>query len=958
MPFVGRDDELAVLRVPAREAAAGSARVVVVAGDAGIGKSALVARLSSELADAGWATGTGGCVDIPGLAQAQLPFGPFLEALRRLGDGGGDDPAGRWLSTGAGHGAGSGPADGAHARFDAALGLLTTLSADRPLLVVLEDLQWADDSSLALLVHLARNLGRERVLLVGTVRTGGRAAATLDHLARVPVVRPLDLGPLPDAAVRDLVRAVGTGAAVDVEAVVDRAEGSPLVAAELARHGGAGGAVPPTLAASVRDRVRRCTPEVRAALAAAAALGRSADHGLLVALLAATTPGAGERGLVAAVHGATETGILEPVGDGYRFRHGLDRDVVYGDLLPGERRALHAAAADALAAAPGGAQGRADALAEVAEHRIRAGDHAAALDACVAAARAATAIDAHPEAFAHYERALDLWSPGAGSPAALQLAAAEAARWAGREDRVAPLLAEAARRATTATERAQVWERTAWFHRLRRGDLDDAARAVAELGDDRGSATAAATLATYATSLMIVRELAEARRVCAEALAAADRSGALEARATALTTLGAVVSDTEDADAGLALLAEAEAAAERSGHPEQWWRARGHRLRTLAGSGRFRDVVELVPEVLARSGPGHRRPPDIGLAFVHGAAALTELGRWAEAEALTRRGLAADTSAHARSDLLAVLARLDLYRGRLTDAAAHVRASAGLLGAGDDAASLADAQRVAAEVAAASSDLARARALVDEAIEHARRADRPFAVVPVIAAALAIEAEHGSGAGSRSVRRVLALRDAGLEVSGADAAGGDGPIEGLWCRAEALRAWAGEAPAESRLTEGTAWHEYAAASRREGRPYHEAYALVPLARLRLARGRRPAAAESLARAWSLASGIGAAVLAHDVEALARRARLPMTDAVAAAAATPSRAVAAGLTARETDVLELLAAGATNRRIAGALGISERTASVHVSNILAELGVRNRGEAAAAAHRRADRPLHD
>jgi predicted ATPase len=245
VPFVGREAELATLRAWSAEVVAGEPRLVVVTGEAGAGKSALVHELAALAgADAGFATGIGGCVDIPGLAQAQLPFGPFLEALRRV-DGGGIAEA--WLSPAAGDG---GPLpDGGHGRFAAALRTVGAAAAERPLLLVLEDLQWADYSSLALLVHLARNLTRERVLLVGTVRSGG-AAATLDHLARVPLVRRLDVGPLPDADVGRLVRAVaGDVPAADVAAVVTRAEGNPLVAVELARHGGPAGAVPPSLAA-------------------------------------------------------------------------------------------------------------------------------------------------------------------------------------------------------------------------------------------------------------------------------------------------------------------------------------------------------------------------------------------------------------------------------------------------------------------------------------------------------------------------------------------------------------------------------------------------------------------------------------------------------------------------------------------------------------------------------------
>jgi DNA-binding CsgD family transcriptional regulator len=943
VPFVGRDAELARLRTWSAEAAAGAPRIVLVTGEAGAGKSALVAEVAAGLAREGFATGTGGCVDIPGLEQAQLPYGPFVEALRRVDDG---TLAERWLAGAVADPPTGGvptgdPSAGAQARFDAALRVVGGAAAERPLLLVLEDLQWADRSSLALLVHLARNLTTEPVLVAATVRTGG-AEATVDHLARVPPVRRLDLEPLPDDAVRRLVRSVA-GPGADVDAVVERAEGNPLVAVELGRHASPAGTVPATLAASVRDRVRRSPPRVRGVLAAAAALGRRADHGLLVALLEATAPDGDERDSVAAVHEAAGTGILRADGDGYAFRHGLDRDVVYADLLPGERRALHAAAADALA---GGWRGRAvpaGVLAEIAEHRLRSGDHTAAFAACLAAGRAAAAIDAHAEASVQLDRALELWSPGAAPLTDLMLEAAEAARWSGQVGRADELLADALRRAATPAERARILERAAWFRRRMSDHVELAARAVEELGSDRESATAAAVLATYATVLTIGGDHAAARDVAREALEVAERSGAEEARVAALTTSGSVAGWLGDLDEGLRLFRAAEAAADRAGLREQRWRACGNRLAALAISGRFREAAEEFPEILARAGDP-REAPYACLALYNGAVALIELGRWAEGEAVVTRVLAVESSPYERSGLLAVLAALALRRGDVDAAAAHLRAAAGLLGPEDDAEALAEERLLAARVAAARGDLTRARALIDEALGLSREAN---VLVPllVVTEALRLEAEHGSAPGDRAPGRVARLCEIADRCTYDPARDfTDRRIEGLACRAEAARARA--AAGEPGAGERQAWRDLADKAERDGLPWYEAYARLQLARVLLARGRRAGAATALARAAALARDLGAAPLVADAEALARRARLP--DA-ARDGASP-RAVAAGLTPREADVLEQLVAGETNRRIARSLGISERTASVHVSRILAKLGVRSRGEAAAAARR--------
>jgi DNA-binding CsgD family transcriptional regulator len=935
-PFVGRDVELARLRAWAAEAAAGEPRVVLVTGEAGAGKSAVVAELAAGLAREGFATGTGGCVDIPGLEQAQLPYGPFVEALRRV-DGGA--LAERWL------GADPQPAGlsatGAPPRFDAALRAVGGAAAERPLLLVLEDLQWADRSSLALLVHLARNLTTEPVLVAATVRTGG-AGATVDHLVRVPTVRRLDVEPLPDDAVRRLVRSVA-GPGTDVDAVVERAEGNPLVAVELARHASPAGTVPATLAASVRDRVRRSPPPVRGVLAAAAALGRRADHGLLVALLAATESEGDGRDAVAAVHEAAGTGILRVDGDGYVFRHGLDREVVYGDLLPGERRALHAAAADALAGGSRAGAVPAGVLAEIAEHRLRSGDHRAAFAACLAAGRAAAAIDAHAEASVQLDRALELWSPGAAPLTDLMLEAADAARWSGRADRTDQLLAEAVRRADSPAERARILERTAWFRRRLSDNVELAARAFAELGSDRGSATAAAVLATYATALTIDGDYATAMDVAGEALDVAERSGAEEARIAALTTSGMAVGWLGDTDECLRLLREAETAADRAGLREHRWRACGNRLAALAITGRFREVADELPPILVRAADV-REAPYAWLALYNGASALVELGRWADAEAMVVRAQAAASRPDERSGLLGMLAVIALRRGDVDAAAAHLRSAAGVLGPDDDAEALAEERILTARVTAARGDLTRARALVDEALRHARRTNAHAALF-VVTEALRLEAEHGSAPGDRAPGRVAWLceiadrcvHDPARDVT-------DRRIEGLACRAEAAHARA--AAGEPGAGERQAWRDVADKAGRDGLPWYEAYARLRLARALLARGRRAGAAAALARATALARDLGAAPLVADAETLARRARLPG----AVPGGVSPRAAAAGLTPRETDVLELLVAGETNRRIARSLGITERTASVHVGRILAKLGVRSRGEAAAAARR--------
>jgi DNA-binding CsgD family transcriptional regulator len=156
-----------------------------------------------------------------------------------------------------------------------------------------------------------------------------------------------------------------------------------------------------------------------------------------------------------------------------------------------------------------------------------------------------------------------------------------------------------------------------------------------------------------------------------------------------------------------------------------------------------------------------------------------------------------------------------------------------------------------------------------------------------------------------------------------------------------------------------AWTSAADAWRRLGRPYHLAYARWREAETRLAaRGDRAEAAVALQEAHAIATGLGAEPLLREVAALAARARLPVepeagadrTSSTGAAAVSLDEGERFGLTAREREVLALVALGRTNRQIAAELFISENTAGVHVSNILGKLAVTGRGEAAAVAHR--------
>jgi DNA-binding CsgD family transcriptional regulator len=1005
--LLGRQVELDAVLVRAAAAAEGRPGVLLITGDAGVGKSRLAGEVADRLSSGAFRVAVGGCVDIPGVEHAQVPFGPFMEALRRLRaafPASGGDPTGSsppsvpenattaidtWLrprhSTG-------GAADPVHDRFEDLLRLLETVCADAPLLLVLEDVHWADRSSVALLVFLARNLTRERVLVLATARSdamrpdltadlahpsetaGGRPggtspfAAAVEHLVRLPTVDQLELGPLPADTIRTLVLAM-TPTPRSPEAlasIVERAEGNTLVACELAGHDvdDPGTALPRTLSSSVRDRLLRAPREARAALGAAAVLGHQVDHGLLADLVATLLPEATTSMRDAAVDAAAATGLLVPVGDGYRFRHGLDREVIYRELGPGQRRALHAAAADALSAAavagtyPGGAP--ADLAAEIATHYLHSGDRGAAHRSTLEAARAAAEVSAFPEALEQFEHALRLWPrPGTdpdtdrsteGPPGcAVLVEAAEAARYAGRPQRGIELLERAIAAPGRPADVALAWTRLAWFRR-EAGDGDGAMtayeHAIAVVGDDRASAAAAHVLAMHATALMLAGRYSAAGARAREAIDVATRAGSAAPEANALITLGVVDASTGDPAGGLQHLARARDLLLTAGGDEERWRYVANMTYVLLNLGRTEEAVEVALTAIRQVATRRSFPPAGVTAVTNAATGLIDLGRWDEAEALIADALTRRPPPGLAANLVGCQAEVAVLRGDRETAARAVPEAHRLAATTLEPDDLAFACRVRAEERLWHGDLAGARATVDEGLAAVAAAEDTETVLDLLTAGLRAEADAAGVPGLGSPERLAALTTA---LDGVSAAGEEedllphSRLQEHLCRVELARA-RGTAGAD-------AWREVAEHAGRLTRPHREAYARYRQGEAELAERRKPAATTSLRTALGIARRLGAEPLADAVEGLARRARLTLDEAAKPQAGqVPERAAARGLTAREVEVLRLVVDGATNRAVARRLGMSEKTASVHVSRIIGKLGAGNRGEAAAAAQR--------
>jgi DNA-binding SARP family transcriptional activator/DNA-binding GntR family transcriptional regulator len=419
--FFGRADELARLETALEAASGGDGSTVLIAGRAGIGKSRLVAELSERARSRGVTVLSGRCIQLVGVG---LPYLPFADALRPVGESramaalaGQLHALPRLIPDLADPGT-SVPGEGD--RTDSRLRLfqevflvLEQLSAENPVVVALEDLHWADASTLDLLAFLAHGTAKASVLLVGTYRTeevrpGDPLQRVASRLIAARAAVSLELDPLDREAVEALVRASSekTPPETLVDAIFARSEGNPLFARELLAATSRGdAALPPALRDMLLADVARLDVTSRSVLRVTAAVGRDASYELLTAV----TP-LDELALAEALRQAVDHHLLVPdqAAGTFRFRHPLFAEAVYGTLLPGEREVLHERIARALTEEPRLAASGA-AAAESAQHWAAARQPGEALAASLQAAKEAEEVSGLTEALGHVERVLELW---------------------------------------------------------------------------------------------------------------------------------------------------------------------------------------------------------------------------------------------------------------------------------------------------------------------------------------------------------------------------------------------------------------------------------------------------------------------------------------------------------------------------------------------------------------------
>jgi predicted ATPase len=778
--FVGRDAELAVLSDVVRQVLKGQARAVLVGGEAGMGKSRLVAEAAAMAERAGFRVLVGHCVEIGADGMALVPL---VEALRTLARTTRPDelaallgPArvelsrllpelapGEWQEPR------TTPANSGQL-LELVLGVLERVGARAPLLLVVEDVHWADRSTTELLAFLVRTLRAVPVCLLLTYRSDELhrrhpLRPFLRAWEREPSARSIELHGLTDREVAAQMAGI-LGAVPDARllaVVSDRAEGNPFLVEEVVAAVRAGeplSEVPESLRDVLLSRIDALAEPAQQLLRAASAAGRSVSDRLLAAVA-----GLDEPVLMAALREVVERQFLvvDESGTGYAYRHALLRNAVYDDLLPGEKLRLHGLFAERLSAEPGLLAQDASPAAELAVHWYAALDLPRALSASIEAGRQAAAAYAPAEAQRHFERALEVWPrvadaeqrAGTDETGVLRLAG-EAALQAGSLTRALALLDRAAERVEQDGDTAgmpELLDRRALVLQALGRDVEaiEVVEAALRLPEAESSNPIRAALLTrLARSLAHVRDLEAARRVAQSAVDAAREAGDGELEADALITLGTAEAYVGDVDRALAAL---RAGLERAGEL-------GIHQTALRGYINESDVLELAgrhAEAVETAEQGIALATRVGLNRTYGAYltgnlidSLLRLGRWDDADRAAQNAMIGAPEGVFAATLLQARAEIAVGAGRNADAAAHALEVRRLLGDISDDQFLQPLARTEAELARAAGDLAAARGIVAAGLDGALTLSGRYAW-PLVWMGMRVEADHATRA--RDLRR-------------------------------------------------------------------------------------------------------------------------------------------------------------------------------------------------------------
>jgi len=988
---------MAQLRTALARADSGTASAVVLSGDAGVGKSRLLDELADYAAGQGALVLSGRCLDVGETGLPYLPFAEVIAHLQRL------DPAavaarpalarllpGSVMPARQEPMTASPPPDRHVVQserdlaqlqlFDALFTLLDELARENCVVLVVEDLHWADPSTRDLLSFLLSRLRSQRLLIVASYRSDDLhrrhpLRRLLAELIRLPAVERLDLAPFDAADTRQFVAALAVRPMSDevITQVAERSEGNAFFAEELMDACLDCDGVPTALADVLLARIERLSPGAQTLVRLASVAGRRVRHARL-------------QGVAARVGVEFDAALLEAVqhnvlqvdrDDVYAFRHALLREAVYADLLPGERVRLHSAYAQQLAAQIAETGGRRGLAAGLAHHSLESHDLVTALDASVRAGTEAMDIGAPAEGLRHVEQALKLWDAVRPEERPADLCEYELLRRAsyladkvGEPERAAAFARSAVAQVDAALDpeqAAETYRRLAQaltpLENRRHESLDAIEHAWRLVADRPPSVTRSWVLAIRASTLRRV-DPQVARTSAENAIADARAVGNGGAEADALATLGLLEGYRGEIEHSVRHLSEAVRRAAEAEALNTELRARYFLGMHSLDEGRLDDATRIFDDAVERAKANGLTWSTYGLELrIIQMITKYASGDWDGAEA------AAEPPGQQVSDT--VLARLAaggsfvmVGRGRFEEADKLVKQLRGHWHR--DLEIVMYSSFCGAALYVWRGEPERTAILVNDVLAWLERSGDQWHLGLIRLAAWGIAAQVVLANRARLERHVEAENAAVAEGDRLLALAADTARNGMPWTGELGpegRAWLAMGKAEhTRLTgpgDPEAWQDVVRAF-----GYGDVY-LQALARLRRAEtllgtttGKdvagvtredpalvRDEAIAELVAANQVAQRLGAVPLAAAIAELARRGRLTVPGLVAA------RDHVDPFTPRERAVLGLVALGRTNRQVGAELYISEKTVSVHLSRIMAKLGASRRAEAVATAYER-------
>ncbi|MEN0024261.1 MAG: AAA family ATPase [Microbacterium sp.] len=937
--MVGREAETRVVRAVFERSLEGTPVALLVEGEAGIGKSRLLREFAAHVANradvhVGW------CLD---LGASRTPFGPLVGILRSIVSQLGAESVRAQLGVGA-EALGMllpelNPTERSQTSPDRvrdAIAALIEVAAERnPQVLIVEDLHWADDSTLAILAFLMRSLTRGRIMLLlscrsDDVRRGDAVSSFIGESARARLLDRVQVDRLDADAVRELAEAIIGQPLSDaaLERIRSRAEGVPFFIEEIA--GCSAGPLPGTLRDLLLARFDRLGDDARRVVQVASGADRALTHPTISALA-----GLADGRLDEAIREATQSGILIVVDDEYRFRHALLREAVHDDLLPGERARLHRSYAELMEQqGAGAASGEPAALAY---HWQLAQDPRRALAAAMTAMSDAKARFAFASAARFGELVLDLWAQVPDAEIVVDVPRLEflrslgsVLRNAGDGERALAVvnlaLSEVDPAAVDPRTHARLLRDKAYYtmNLGRNGSVpllqDSLSVLDGRVDDDRLHAS---ILNQLGSRYMVAGRLADAIDIATEAERRGDAAGsdeetsiAANIRAASLAHLGRVADAHEQYALALA----------RANTTNAELRYRVNYSDLLGLLGRYGDAVRVAEEGMERAREYGVERTTGAIMTQNMAVPLLEMGEIERVEGMLARELAQATLRifHAYSTMTRV--RVLSWRGRHVEAAEIVRewhpvfAEAGV----DERQIWYDEIMMRLSVAESGGDL---RAALDE-VRAMLRDDGPRLLHErrlMLEAGWLIAELRATGE---------AVDDAVSEVREAWLSQPEQLLDDEWW--SILSAFLDPSIPALRSAVDLADGDDVPVTFR-------VMTRLVLARMLVDTADRPAAASVLDEARRTAETLGHVPLGRAVAEFAHAAGLRAADSRHAGGAGSGDAEP--LTARELQVLELIAEGLSNRQIAERLFISVKTVSVHVSAVLRKLGVASRTEAA-------------